>query len=444
MQQSRSAAAPAERANVWAPILPRAMKAKAQKAIKEIVGALPDPSLTALTDVSLAGGSAGLAVLCAYLSRAGLDDNENASLFLAQAVKSVSTQPLGPSLYGGFTGIAWAAAHLHEQLFDSEDEDPNEAIDETLIDYLKRSPWEGDYDLVGGLVGIGVYALERLPRPSAARCLELIVDRLVETSERQADGVTWLTRPDLLPQHQLTQCPNGYYNLGLAHGVPGVIALLGQVCAAGVAIEKGRPLLDGAVNWILGQRLTTKTQSTFSPWINLNDLEREDCRLAWCYGDAGIAAALLVAARSVNEFEWEREALAIARRAAMRPPESAGVKDAALCHGAAGLGHVFNRLYQMSGDNDVREAACYWFTRTLELRRKGEGIAGFSAWRIGPDDGEAYWEAEVGVLEGAAGIALALLAASTTVEPAWDRMLLLSARGSSSCESSKPNRAGRP
>jgi lantibiotic modifying enzyme len=313
-------------------------------------------------------------------------------------------------------------------LFEPDDEDLNAAIDETLIDYLKRSPWEDDYDLVGGLVGIGVYALERLPRASAAKCLKVIVDRLDETAERKAEGITWLTHPDLLPEHQRAQCPNGYYNLGLAHGVPGVIALLGQVCAAGVATRKARPLLDGAVKWVLGQRLTTKPQSTFSPWINLNDTGREDCRLAWCYGDAGIAAALLVAARSVNEVEWEREALAIARRAAMRALESAGVKDAALCHGAAGLGHVFNRLYQMSGDNDLGEAARYWFSQTIELKRKGEGIAGFPAWRIRPDDGEAYWEAEVGVLEGAAGVALALLAASTTVEPAWDRMLLLSAR----------------
>jgi hypothetical protein len=33
---------------------------------------------------------------------------------------------------------------------------------------------------------------------------------------------------------------------------------------------------------------------------------------------------------------------------------------------------------------------------------------------------------EVGIVEGAAGIALTLLAAATDVEPAWDRMFLLS------------------
>jgi hypothetical protein len=137
---------------------------------------------------------------------------------------------------------------------------------------------------------------------------------------------------------------------------------------------------------------------------------------------------LLVAARSVNEREWEREALAIARRAAGRAHDSAGVKDAALCHGAAGLGHIFNRFFQATGEDLFREAACGWFERALEMKRARNGICGFSAYRR-ERDGKEYWEDEAGILEGAAGIALALLAAATEIEPAWDRMLLLSLRG---------------
>src|SRR5262249_56737890 len=61
-------------------------------------------------------------------------------------------------------------------------------------------------------------------------------------------------------------------------------------------------------------------------------------RLAWCYGDPGVAAALLGAARSVAEPAWGREARAIARRAARRPFEQGAVRDAALGPGAAGPG----------------------------------------------------------------------------------------------------------
>jgi hypothetical protein len=147
-------------------------------------------------------------------------------------------------------------------------------------------------------------------------------------------------------------------------------------------------------------------------------------RLAWCYGDLGIAAALLGAARCVDEPAWERAARATAHRAASRPPEQAGVKDFGLCHGSAGLGHLFNRLYQATGDEALAEAARFWFQGTLEVRQPGRGAAGFAAYReLHP--GQADWADEPGLLVGAAGVALALLAATTSVEPEWDRMLLI-------------------
>src|SRR5262249_11275030 len=145
-------------------------------------------------------------------------------------------------------------------------------------------------------------------------------------------------------------------------------------------------------------------------------------------GDAGVASALLLAARAVNEVEWESEALEIARRAASREHLNAGVVDAGLCHGAAGLGHVFNRLFQATGENDFKKAARYWFKQTLALRQPDRGIAGFAAYRAEFNGVPAHWSDEAGLLEGAAGIALALLAACTNVEPEWDRMMLLSSR----------------
>src|SRR5262249_41487720 len=143
-------------------------------------------------------------------------------------------------------------------------------------------------------------------------------------------------------------------------------------------------------------------------------------------GDLSVAAALLVAGRCAGLPAWEREGLAIARRAAGRPPEESGVRDAGLCHGAAGVGHLFNRMYQATGGPTLGAAARSWFRRTLAMRRPGRGVGGYQAFR--PDLGaDAAWVDDPGILTGAAGIALALLAAITPVEPAWDRSLLLSA-----------------
>jgi hypothetical protein len=316
--------------------------------------------------------------------------------------------------------VGWAIAHLQGRLPELDGEGDAAEIDEALRCHLDPSPWTGDYDLIDGLVGFGVYALERLPRPGAVACLERVIGHLAETAKRRPEGVTWWTNPAWLPPETSAKSPQGYYNLGLAHGVPGVIALLGQACAAGVAVEGARPLLHGAVRWLLAHQLP----EGFSYLVGPEGAD-QPARLAWCYGDPGVAAALLLAARLLDEPAWERAALAIARRAAGRPPEQAGVVDAGLCHGAAGLGHLFNRLFQATGEPCLARAAKSWFERALQMWRPGRGVGGYEAWQLA-DDGQVTWIADRGLLTGAAGIALALQAATTAVEPGWDRLLLVS------------------
>ena len=62
------------------------------------------------------------------------------------------------------------------------------------------------------------------------------------------------------------------------------------------------------------------------------------------------------------------------------------------------------------------------------MRRPGQGVAGYlalrSEYRPLPPGHPGYWDDEPGFLKGAAGIGLALLAATTSVSPEWDRILL--------------------
>jgi lantibiotic modifying enzyme len=397
---------------------------KLRAATPEALATLPSYSQPG-SEATLAGGFAGLAVLFAYLARArsGQDDAASAVRFLEQAMDAVAAAPLPASLYSGFTGVAWATAHLQKDLFEAGDEDPNEAIDEALREHLSQSPWPGQYDLLNGLVGFGVYALEHLPCPAAAAALERVVEALEETARPQAEGITWWTNPKWLPREMRERYPEGYYDLGLAHGVAGIIAFLGRAWAADVARTKTRPLLTDAVRWLLAQQVLDGGEVGFPNWVGPG-IRREKTRVGWCYGDLGIAMALLGAARCVGDPAWEREAVAVARRAAERPLDQAGVQDAGLCHGAAGLGHLFNRLYQATGDPLLADAARRWFDKTLEMRHPERGIAGYAAWWAGAD-GDMTWMDDPALLMGAAGIALALLAASTPIAPAWDRLLLV-------------------
>jgi hypothetical protein len=251
----------------------------------------------------------------------------------------------------------------------------------------------------------------------------------LDATKTEVDGgFTWHTAPNLLPQWQRELHPEGYFNLGLAHGVPAVIALLGQANALGVHAPRSLTLLEGAVAWLLAQKNPEGSGSCFATIVSPRYAqETGPSRIAWCYGDLGLGVALLWAARSVGRGDWEAEALAIARLAAKREVAKAGVRDAGLCHGAAGNAHIFNRLWQATGEELFREAALTWFEETLALRQPGLGLGGFRAWMPGPEakDNPEPWVDAEGLLEGAAGIGLALLAAVTPMEPQWDRMLMV-------------------
>ena len=410
----------------WQPILAQQDTSRATAAIDAVAGALagwpPFPEDDPFGS-SLATGEAGLAVFFSYLDAArpgeGYADLGAARLERAIDQLAGSLQRIG--LYQGFVSIAWAVEHLRDR---REPEDPNEEIDQILFKLLAAPPWHVGYDLTNGLAGIGAYALERWPGDLAATCLGRVCERLEEIAVPQETGLAWPTLEWLMQPWDKEGFPQGMFNLGVAHGLPGVLPVLAQALALGAAPESTRALLRGAVAWLLSRKLPVEESSVF-PGAWGPGATPQAARAAWCYGDPGIAAALWITARAAGEPAWEAEALSLARTAARRPPESCKVRDAGLCHGAAGLGHLFNRLYQATGDPELLAAARAWLVRALDLWEPGKGVGGFVAW--GPDAaGELGWRDDPTLLTGAAGVALALLAAVSPIEPAWDRFLLLS------------------
>jgi hypothetical protein len=412
----------------WRPLLEGELAERARSWTSDIAAHLAaHANAPEVKSPSLASGQSGLACFHAYLSR-DFPDSEHAARAeqcLERAVDGVATRRVSASLHGGFPGVAWANEHLTGATMDPAEEDPNDDIDSMVTEVLDAPPgWNGPYDLVDGLVGMGVYALERVHRPSAARCLERIVEELENSARPIPEGFTWWTAPKWLSAEARAQYPRGYYGLGLAHGVPGIIAMLAGTVAANIASQRATPLLEGAVSWVLAQRMDSP-RSAFPHRVGPG-IQPEPGRASWCEGDPGVAMALLLAARATRRQDWEQAALEVARGAAKRDPANSGVRDASLCHGAAGLGHLFNRLFQMTGEQAFAEAGRFWFGQALGLRQPKQGVGGYQYLSFNPSTHAYAFVDRMGVLEGAAGVALALMAATTSIEPAWDRMFLLS------------------
>ncbi|HJX27937.1 MAG TPA: lanthionine synthetase C family protein [Thermoanaerobaculia bacterium] len=419
----------------WRPLLHGPLADRALEAVFAIAEDLPrqeswiPPSITGSIETSwratLASGAAGQALFYGYLALHTGEERwaDLAVELLDRAAETVASVPMTESLYSGFPGIAWVGDHLRGRLFEG-DPDENREVDEALLSALEHPSWPPEYDLINGLVGLGIYALEGLPRPTAMTLLERLVARLGERASEQPDGAAWFSEPEVLPAFQREEFPGGLFNLGASHGAAGAVALLGAASRNGVAAA--RPLLEQVVSWLLARRQPAEAGYAFSHFY-VPEIESRTCRLAWCYGDPGMAATLLVAARGAGVPAWERAAVEVARLAAERPENQARIQDAGLCHGATGLAQIFNRMHQETGDEQLAGAARAWYERTLRDRTPGLGFGGFRAWSSGLT-GNPDWRDDPGFLEGAAGVGLALLAAVSPVEPEWDRILLVSLR----------------
>ena len=232
--------------SAWHPLLDGELRARAEHAVAELAGALAEAA--GVSSSSLAGGAPGLALFYGYLERTwpGRGYEDAASAFLDSAIDSVGSEQLDASLFGGFTGVAWATEQLLGPELADDDEDPNAAIDDALLSMLEETPWRGNHDLIVGLTGFAVYALERVGRASARACLDELLAHLEQTAERRGGRATWKTRPELLDEHTRRDHPDGYYNLGVSHGVPGVAVILASMVRAGIGEGRARKLLDEA------------------------------------------------------------------------------------------------------------------------------------------------------------------------------------------------------
>jgi lantibiotic modifying enzyme len=389
----------------WRPILEGAAASEARAIARAIGESLQHRTGEDRGGAALGASQADRALFFSYLALADQagDRSELAARCLEEAFHFVATTTLGPDLFGGFTSVAWVMQHLAGAgMSGAVDVD---SIDEALEDLLEEDDPEQPFDLLSGLAGFGVYFLEQLPGVAARRRVTLVVDRLARTAVEDGPGLTWRTPPSLLPLFNQDPRLGHHYNVGVSHGVGGVLGFLAGAHAAEIAPARTGPLIEGAARWVLAQKLPPPSPSRYPAWVIAERGAARPTRLAWCYGDIGLAAALLVASRATGDGTLRREAIELGCDAARRSVEHTGVADAGLCHGASGIAHLFNRMFQATGVETLREASVRWFDHLIRMPRPR-------------DDGS--------LLLGDPGVALALLAAATPVEPGWDRIFVAS------------------
>lgn len=369
----------------------------------------------------LADGCAGTGIFLAEAAR-HLPDmvaDEEVSKHVAAAVKALDVESAGLGLFHGTLGVACA---IELQAVDSQEadgDDPNSEIDQLLATLLEHDDFVGRLDHVHGLAGMGRYLLtKRAPSSSSIdRVVTLVGSHTVEDST----GISWFTPREFVPETRAPLYPSGHFDLGLAHGVPGIIAFLSAAHFAGHSRAETARLVDGGVSWLLSQSLDS-ARLRFPTHISTT--RREPGRDAWCYGEIGIACALLSAAEALDDGRLRAHAAAIALSSATRAVAEHCVIDSGLCHGSAGLAHMYRHFAVETGEPEFRKASEFWLQHTLKMREPNVGVAGFRGLKW--FDGDApRWKNQEGLICGAAGVGVMLLAHSFGASAAIDRLLAI-------------------
>ncbi len=373
---------------------------------------------------SLAGGSAGFALLfaCLYRHRGREADRASALAHLDAAFDAIATAPATPTLHTGFLGPAWVALTITEWLCPGSPDPIDEELDASLLGMLSHTPSQVPFELIAGSAGQGLYLLARHPSPTAERALVHLLDALEASAVRAESGRTWHTPPEWLPEAQRIAAPQGTWNLGLSHGVPGVIVLLAELERRRFG-PRVRNLLEDATSWLLAQQLETPNPTYYPAWHEVGERDREGTRLAWCYGDLGVCVALANAADALGSTELRDAASSLALHAATLSRENSGVLDAGLCHGAAGAGHLFLRLHRHLGHEPLLAAARRWFEVTLALGERETTRWRFHHPRPGLRAEHEAWIEDPTFLTGEAGAAIALIGAIEGEILPWDTPL---------------------
>jgi hypothetical protein len=410
------------------PLLSPKDRRGAAAAVAAIARALarPPPPLDGDADLATAllSREPGFTLFYAYLDRAQPNAawRRHGVRHLERAVARIPNQSYKPFFSYGFSGTAWAVQHLAGWFLDVPD-DMTSDIDDALLTLVDEAPTLS-YDLQYGLVGFGIYAVERLPHPAGRKLLEGIIERLARAAEPRGRGLSFRSvNADWVVGAGIAEAlAKGVYATNTINGVAGVVGICGAAIRHGVAVRRARRLLDGALRWLWSRR-------------GRDGLFPSHAQLTWSHGSLGIAAVTHAAARAAGLPVWERRALDLARRVARLRGSRAVLRGASLGSGAAGAAHLFHRLAVESGDQQLAAAARRWAQRLVRRRRPGTGIAGYRTAYI-PAAERRYlgdlrhpvgWLGTPGLIDGAAGIGLVLLALLHGHAP-WDRALLLSHR----------------
>lgn len=373
--------------------------------------------------LSVDQGDLGLAFLYATADCADPEggwDTRAHSHLLAVASSFAAATSTGPGLFGaGAVSIAFQVLGRGGTRYRRAHEAADQSVRGQLRSLLERVPLQGglptrDYDLASGVAG----ALASMIITGCSKTDPLAKEAtktLASWALRRAPQGYWTPGAHVTEFDRLNrpECVDGYLDLGLAHGVAGVLATLGAAHRMGIEADAAREAGVRLRNE-LGDNLSRTSHGVDVAYRRTASVvSRSDAaRTAWCYGVPGLALAFASSAveegdRAVAEELWASTMA--------RPRASRGLSGSGICHGSAGLVLV-GRALRRSGVPVPEEDLVSLVTEIIDASQESSRYG----FRDLDNRGVEYDTA--GFLQGAAGVAATLLSVGSPVPTAAEKI----------------------
>ncbi|SKB59149.1 Lanthionine synthetase C-like protein [Luteibacter sp. 22Crub2.1] len=325
---------------------------------------------------------------------------------LAFGVELSNESASSTSLYRSISGLGWTLSSVVGR---SEDVDGFlRDVENLLLDALKTAPESMSIDLINGVAGMMVFALRSVTHTGNVSLVSALSHWYVRRFSY------WIT--DAEREFSASSVDS---NLGLAHGLPGILSVFSRAAAEGVLSEEAREVTASGFEYV--DRFVIETRDRHA-YVANNQASVEPARLAWCYGNLGNIFSFLRGTSMVPALAARPEQLLSYASRQYGTPLSR-LNDLTLCHGLAGASLQFDLVSRDDRFNEQCRGMASMLakrsTATLFERYSAEGSQNADADdRRTPRGGMSF-------LEGWPGICLALMAVDGVDRPDWLELLAL-------------------
>lgn len=380
-----------------------------------------------IKEFDLYGGKSGTCLFMAYYQAINKTCKNNIEYIVESIINDANLYKITNYKHlTYYSEMAWILCHLYEKkLINIDLNDYFYDIDEYLYEGMTKLWNMNEHGCVNGAISLGMYFYYRymLGTEQCRQYLEFFVDLLKETAIEKDNTMKWITTINYETNEQ-------GYNLGIAHGIPGILLFLRKLLLANIKKDVISDILTKASNFLLQQKHSLETNKSFFNFCVCTETTELETSLAWCYGDISVGYSLYMISSldNIRREDIKKNAIEILLDTTKRTYLS-GIRviDAGLCHGTSGIAHIYNRLYQQTNELEFREAARFWYKETIKMAKYDNKYAGYRLpYGSKNIENKQFELSNLSFLIGISGIGLSLLSAIYPADPSWDMCLLLS------------------